>query len=294
MLDYRIMIGSRNRLDDASLSGGSWTTGLPLANLKTRQLAQVARSTDASEPSTTFTLDFGRPRTLRILALVAHTCSLSAMVRYEIGDDPSFASTYYDETVEVWTGLLTAPWSVNDYEWEDDNFWLGGPTTEDIEGLTAVSTHVMPDPRTGRYLRVTIMDEGNVDGFVQLGRLFAGPAVQPRINYAWGGTFGYEFATAVEASLSGAEFFDAREGTRVFRFSLQHLQSDQAYNTFMQLIRERGIDGEVFIVPNPIGGFESIQRNFLGRIRQPGLLEQVQWENNGPGHALAFEIKELR
>lgn len=294
MLDYRILIGSRNRLDEAALSGGSWTAGLPLANLKKRQLAQVARSTNTAQSSTTFTLDFGQPRPIRLIALIAHNCSLSAMARFEIAEDAGFSTRFYDETVEVWTGLLTAPWSLDDLEWEDDRFWLGGLDDEDIAGLTATSTHVLPDARVGRYLRITILDEGNQNGFVQLGRVFAGPAVSPRINYAWGGMLGYEFATAIEATLSGAEFFDPREGIRVFRFGLQHLQSDEAYGTFLQMVRERGVHGEVFVVPDPTDGFNGLQRNFLGRLRQPGALETVQWENDGPGHAIAFEIKELR
>ncbi|WP_158876907.1 hypothetical protein [Antarcticirhabdus aurantiaca] len=293
-MDHRILIGAPNRLDGAALSGGSWAAGMPLSNLKTREFSRRARSTDTTPAAATFTLDFGKPRELRILALIAHNCSLTAKVRYEVSEASNFSTRLYDVTVDVWGGFPTAPWDINALEWENDNFWLGTYDQEDLEGFTPTSSHIMPAEITGRYLRVTILDELNDDDFVEVGRVFAGPAVSPTINYAWGGTLGYEIATAVEQSLGGNEFFDVREPVRIFRFALQHLTDDEGFGIFLELVRRYGVHGEVFIVPEPLDAFNGIRRNFLGRMRQPGALEQVGWMNGGSAHSIAFEIKELR
>lgn len=298
MPDYRILIGWLNRLDEAALSGGSWQPTLPLENLHSRQIAKVARTQALTPANTTMTLDYGRPRPHQLICLVNHNGSFSGKMRIRIGDDPAWgdATTYYDVTVDIWPGLLDGPWDVNDYEWEDDNFWLGGFDVEEIEGFTAVSTHILPDPRSGRYLRIDILDQGNPDGFFQLGRIFAGPAISPTVNVAWGMGEGWDFSgTAIESALGGAEFFDEREGVRLIRFTLQHLDTTEAYGKFMEMVRRSGVSKEVFVIPDPSDQFNGLKRNFLGRIRQPqSILEKVQWENGGPAHALPLEIKELR
>lgn len=298
MPDYRILIGWLNRLDEAALSGGSWQPSLPLENLHSRQIAKVARSQGLDPSATTMTLDFQRPRPLQMVNLIGHNGSFSGQARIRIGDDTSWApnTTSYDVTVDIWTGMQNGPWDVNDYEWEDDDFWLGGFDQEEIQGLTAVSTHVLPEPRAGRYLRIDILDQSNPDGFFQLGRVFAGPAVSPSVNVAWGMGEGWDFSgTAIETALSGAEYFDEREGVRVIRFTLQHLQTDEAYSKFLEMVRRQGVSKEVFVIPDPSDQFNGLKRNFLGRIRQPqSFLEKVQWENGGPAHALSLEIKELR
>lgn len=292
---HQILIGFPNRIDDAvSISGGNWSAGLPLGNLQNRLLSSVARSASADPADTQFVIDFGRPHRLRILAFIAHNMSLTARMVIEASEDSDFASTFYSTTVDVWTGMLTAEWNIDELEWENDNFWTGTYSAEDIAGFTAVSTHILPSPLAARYWRISIEDEGNDAGYVQIGRVFAGPTWQPRINYAWGAGLGYEIGTTVETALGGAEFFDRKEPVRVFRFTLEHMRDEEGYGRALELVRRAGIHGEVFIVPDPTDAFQGLRRNFMGRIRQPSPLEQVTWANGGSAHSMAFEIKELR
>lgn len=289
-----ILIGHPNRIDGAVLSGGSWSAGLPLSNLKTRLFSRVARSVDAAPSSTTMTIDFGQPQRLRVLALVAHNISLQGRVRFEASETADFSNPLCYLETDVWTGLLTAEWDIDALEWESDNFWLGTYSREDIEGFTSVSTHVMDDAVAARFWRISIIDPLNDDGFVEIGRVFMGPAIQPRINYSWGASLGYEISTAVEMALGGAEFFDVREPVRVFRFTLEWMQDDEAFGKLLELVRRAGIHGEVFVIPDPDDEFNGLRRNFMGRFRQLSPLEQVSWANSGSAHSMAFEIKELR
>lgn len=289
-----LLLGFPNRVDQATLSGGSWAAGLPLANLQTRLLSRVARSNNLATASTTIVIDFGQPQRLRILALIAHNISLQGKVRFEASTVADFSSHAYDLTTDVWGGLLTATWDLNALEWENNNFWLGTYSSEDIEGFTSISTHIMDASVAARYWRITIMDPLNTDGFVQLGRLFLGPAIQPRLNYSWGASLGYETLTEIKTAIGGAEFFDVREPTRVFRFSLEFMQDEEAFGKMLELTRRAGVHGEIFVVPDPADVFQGLRRNFMGRNRQISALEQSTWANGGSAHSMAFEIKEIR
>lgn len=292
---HQILIGFPNRIDQAlAFSGGNWSAGLPLNNLKNRLFSRVARSVSADPVDTQFVVDFGAPQRLRILAFVAHNMSLSARMIIEAAEDADFTTIFYSAAVDVWTGMLTAEWDISVLEWENDNYWMGTYTAEDIQGFTAVSTHVLPGSISARYWRFRIDDPRNDAGYVQIGRLFMGPGWQPRINYAWGAGLGYEIGTSVETALGGAEFFDVKEPVRVFRFTLEYMRDEEAYGRALELVRRAGIHGEVFIVPSPTDTFQGLRRNFMGRIRQPSPLEQVTWANGGSAHSMSFEIKELR
>lgn len=289
-----IMLGFPNRIDQATLSGGSWTTGLPLTNLQNRLFARVARSTNAQTSSTQFVIDFGQPRKLDIFALINHNISLVAKIKIEASQDGTnfdADSVYYSD---VWNGISNVFWDIDALEWEYDNFWTGSLNQEDIEGFTAISTQMPSNLPIYRYYRITIEDTQNSSGYIQIGRVFAGPAVQPASNYSYGSGFGYETNTAVETALNGAETFDVREPFRFIRFTLEMLSNDQAYGSFLEIIRRAGIHGEIFVIPDPDDQENGLRRNFMGRNRQLNPLEQALWADGDIANSMAFEIKELR
>jgi len=69
------------RSDDATLSGGGWTTAFPLANLKDRLLSRVARSTNATLANTQLAADLGANRAARLISVHNHNLTLSARYR---------------------------------------------------------------------------------------------------------------------------------------------------------------------------------------------------------------------
>lgn len=264
---------------------------MPLDNLKDRLLSRVARTIDTATSSTTFTMDFGRRRSIRIMALIAHNLSFSARLRIRASNSPDFSTTVYDETSDVWGSVTEAEWNIDELEWENDNYWAGTFTQEETEGQTPVSSRILPEPVEARYWRFDIIDTQNDAGFVEIGRLFIGDAfLQPRVNYAYGGSLGYETKTVVDESLGGSEFFDPREQLRVMRFDLQFLGDQEGFARALELTRRAGIHKEVFVVADPDDDEYGPQRNFLGRLRQLNPLEQAMFQLN----SMAFEIKELR
>lgn len=81
----RIIIASPNRVDadfyPVTFSGGSWQAALPLTNLRDPLMSKVARSTDAATASTTFDVDLGAPRDIRIIGIPAHNLSRAARIK---------------------------------------------------------------------------------------------------------------------------------------------------------------------------------------------------------------------
>lgn len=294
MANTNIMLGFPNRIDKTTLSGGLWTSELPLTNLQTRELAQVARTVDVDETSTQFVIDFGQPRKVDLLSFINHNASFSGMVVIESSKTNDFATIEDTYTADMWSGISDSAWSVQESEWEDDSFWLGGYTEEEVQGFTSVSTNIIDYFEATRFLRVRIIDPQNQDGFIEIGRVFVGPVIQPQINYSFGAGLSYETNTAIEEALGGAEYFDEREPFRVFRFSLEMMTDGDAYGKFLEIIRRAGVHGEIFVVPDPEDKFQGLRRNFMGRNRQLNPLEQTMYADGGTRNSMAFEIKELR
>lgn len=289
-----IMLGFPNRIDQATLSGGSWTAGLPLTNLQNRLFARVARTTNAQTGSTQFVIDLGEPRRINIFALINHNISVTAKIRIETSGQSDFSTIQDSYYGDVWNGVANTYWDINALEWENDNFWIGSYSAEDIAGFTSISTQILDNFRSARYFRIRIEDSSNPAGYIQVGRVFIGPSIQPAANYSYGSGFGYETNTAVETALNGAEFFDVREPLRSIRFTLEMMSNDEAYGSFLEIIRRAGIHGEIFVIPDPEDEFNGLRRNFMGRNRQLNPLEQAIYADGDIANSMAFEIKELR
>jgi hypothetical protein len=286
-----ITLGHPNLFDQGNLSGGIWTAGLPLAHLQFRQLGRVARTEDATLEATQFVVDFLSRKTFRVLALVNHSISFAGRWIVEASDDIEFDTIIYTATMDAWASLAGARWVASELSWRSNNFWRGTVSKEDAEGLTPIAFHIAPADIQARYLRIRIIDTTNADGYVQIGRVFVGPAWTPTVNYSYGGSLAYEDPTTVDTSLGGAEYFDERSPYRVMRFTLGFLdEKTEGFAKALDIVRRAGISGEILVIPDPDDKDNGQRRNFMGRLRQLSPLEQAMFQLN----SMAFEIKELK
>lgn len=282
-----LLLGTINRIDTATLSGGSWLGTLPLSNLKDRRLSKLARSTDDSTTNTKFTMDFGTARSVGVVALIAHNLSSTSTVRI-YGDDASdFTTPVYDSgNIEVWpSGVI--PQEL--LEWEDDNFWLGTVSQEAVAGFNAPFVHIPSSAQVLRYWKVEITDTSNPDGYVHIGRVFIGSAWRPTIGRSYGASISYEDTSVIEASLSGEEFFDVRRRRRTHNFELGFLSQTEAYDRVLDLQRIQGVTGEVLIIPDITDTVNQAKVSFLGRLKN---LSAVQ-TNNPDVFTCNLEIQEV-
>ena len=279
------IIGYKNRIDAATFAAyGSWSTTLPLTNIKTRQLSKKARSTNAVNASTKLRFALDSERIIGSVAIVNHNMQKDATWRYRVYSDSGYSTLVYDSgTINVWPLM-----PFGSYEWEDSRFWDLQLSAEEIALFTKTLTYVLDTIASAQYYQIEFFDSTNTDGYVELGRIFVGAIYQPILNMSLGASIGDETNTIVDVALSGAEFFDRRTSCRVAQFTLDHLQySESIING--DIIKISGVDAEVLYIYDDNTALDLHRRAFLGRLRALSPISQPY----NTRYQTTYEIKEL-
>jgi hypothetical protein len=278
-----------NRTDDATLLGNGYIDPLPLPNIQDRLLHRVARSVNLDPANTAFIVDFGRPMSIGVLAVIGHNLSLSGRFGIEASNNLDMSSARLETSLDAWPSS-SGSWNLNNVVWQSRNFWRGTFAPEDVEGQTTKSVLVLPETVVARYWRITPIDPNNVDGYVDIGRLFMSETfLQPRINYGYGAATGYRTATKVETSLGGVKFFDPRESVMFQQIEFHHLNEEEDYRA-RELMRRAGIHRELIFVPDPSDRRYGLSRIIYGRFENLNPVQQVMHRNN----SVAFNLEDLR
>ncbi len=277
-----------NRVDQASLSGGSWSGSLPRDNMKNRVIAKKARTTDAANASTKFSIALDKGRPMCAVALAGHNLSATAQWRIRFYSD-------YAQTVQVWDSGTVNVWPAffqyEQLEWEDNNFWFGNDTLDAASNYTALATMFANDVYLDvRSILVEMFDTTNVAGYVEVGRCFVSTAFQPVYNPDYGMQFGHDINTPVEEALDNTEYFDPKRPRRTVQFQLSELETAVAYGTLYAGQRDLGLDKEI-VFANKIDSTDPVfyYRVFLGRMLRVDALQQPYFER----HNAPFMIREI-
>ena len=99
------IFATKNFLDEATLSGGSWETTLPLTNLQDRRIARVARSTNDTASNTLITVTLSQSEAVRAIGIAGHNLSLAGRVKIRGLDNITFTrasvATQHDRNKRV-------------------------------------------------------------------------------------------------------------------------------------------------------------------------------------------------
>ena len=279
------IIGYQNRIDAATFAAyGSWSTTLPLTNIKTRSLSRKARSTNATNSSTKLRFSLDSARVIGSVAIVNHNLQKDASWRYRVYSDSGYSTLVYDSgTINVWPLM-----PFGSYEWEDSRFWDLQLSAEEIALFTKTLTYVPDTIESAQYYQVEFFDSTNTDGYVELGRIFVGSIYQPTLNMSLGASIGDETNTVVDVALSGAEFFDRRTSYRVAQFTLDHLTYNESIING-DIIKISGLDAEVVYIYDDNTALDLHRRAFLGRLRALSPISQPY----NTRYQTTYEIKEL-
>lgn len=278
----KTLIGWRNRMvSGATLSGGSWVSTLPLANLLTTERAEIARSTNALTTSTKFTVDFGQARTIKALALLNHNISQVGSWRVKFGTTSGAGDIYTSD----WQAAWFIPFGTGADEWES-NAWWGVPNDEYM-GHPFMAPLLLNQSYSTRYMTVEIDDTTNPDGYIQIGRVFAGEAFDPEYGPAYGLKQGWKDASKVETNDSGAPFVDQRRCLRTVSFDLPYVGLDDSAILY-EFQRRSGTTREVMYIPDKTDYQECQRYGFVGRM--PDL--QPQSYNYYRAKALSISLEE--
>jgi len=257
-----MIISSTNYSDSGTLTVDNAVGTLPITNLQDRQIVKIWRN---SQTTAQIDMDFGQGRIVDFVALIKHTISQTGKIRYRLSNVSDFSSTEHDSgLIDAWPIVEefgTLPWGV--FSW-------GGYLNITIAAQYTISSfNVLTSPVQARYLRIDISDPDNTDGYLQAGRLIAGPAYKPSINYANGVQFEFVDESRITKSRGGQTFVDEVERFRRIRFELINLPENEMFqNVFNAIDRLRGVAQDILVIPQPDEPTTWITQNIYGRIAQ--------------------------
>jgi hypothetical protein len=251
----------------ATLSGGAWQAGAPLANLLLDPplLSLRARSSNLLLASTKFNIDLGASNIpVRMIGVARHNLTRDALARITAGTTPGGTDLYSTGWIPVWPAVYLP----EDLEWEDDNFWTGQLSDEEIVGYPSHGMHDALVNIRARYWTIEINDAANPDGYVELAHLRLGTIWSPERNLAPGAQLVWEDRTVSATSLGGVLYSETRPPARVLRLALKGITRVEAFGALLDAQRLLGTHTPFWVVPSPDDVARRFKRDCLVRFRK--------------------------
>lgn len=167
--------------------------------------------------------------------------------------------------------------------------WVAATSAEQQVNVRSLALYQLGSLQTYPYWRIDMVDEANPAGYLQLGRVFLGPAVQPAINMSYGAGIGYESRDLIVETDSGSEYGLRRPSPRVATFALEFASETEAMGTWLEAQRQLGTYNELLFAWDPSDTTHLPRRSFLARLRKLSPLD-TPWPNLWK---TGFEVKEL-
>lgn len=270
-----VLIAYDNRIDEATLSGSTWTTALPLSNLQDKILTKVAR---ASGLSTQLIATWPRPIPIRLVGLIRHNLTALSKIRITLenadGELNKTRSPYWPASPNDWKSAhIGRRFPLR--SWEDQDFICGEPRDTARSRFSRISHFDLGKTYSVKRLTIELNDAASTTTkYIQIGRLFVGKAWSPEINYGSGAKIWYENITDKRRALGGTLYTDLRANFRVIQFGLGFLTEDEALGLGLDMQKTIGDSDECLVNLDPDNINFKNQITLMGRVRQLSPLEQ--------------------
>jgi hypothetical protein len=256
-----IGIGYSNRLDDATLSGGAWRVGFPLAAMQGvyASLASVARSVTAAAADSTFDMSFAAPVTGRVFLIPASNIGSAGTIRVQAGTTLG-ASDAAD------SGVLSAR-----------------PFTPQVGGYAGHHYGifvVFPAEITAQYIRVSISDTSNPAGYIQISRPFWGPMFVPAISPTKLDDDWMPSLSVVERTQTGTPWIDEVPPLRAATLNFAALTYAEA-SLLHEIQFTHTTARELVYVPHRFNRAALQQYGFLALQKALGKFDYAFWQHKG-------------
>ncbi len=262
------ILGWKNHAEAATLYSGSWQSAYPAANLQSRRLFKVARTTDAQTSSTILEIDLGAAQGIRFAGIVNHNLTAAATIRWRGATSQA--------------NLTAAP----GYDGGTVNAWVSPNTPTNTADYLSSQLTLATAAQSFRWWRFDIADTGNPAGYIQIGYLVLFEAWEAVINFAPGSGFGFTPRSSAEYSLSGAKYVTRRTSRRTLDFTFQ-MQSQADMDTMRDIMRYVDIERPVLLIPDPNTASKWIRDAFVASMSQlPGYEYAEVIERYGLGVSL--------
>lgn len=237
-----------NCVDAATLTGGLWDADQSLEMLRDPRPTSKARSVDAQAASTKFRILASAPVTLMALFLVATNLSGAAQVKVSWFGESTF-DTQVGTTGFVSVGS-TIDWSDTGewLEWEDPNFWLGSAPFSDPENMGRDVRIPFSAATSMQFIQVEMSDETNPDGVVDVGYVFAGPALDPQYNFSEGGNRLSRISnTSIATAASGSRYSNRRGSAKQISVAWEVLPMTDVIGEIDTIVQLHDLDRPLYI-----------------------------------------------
>lgn len=246
-----LFLGYPNRIDSATMSGGSW--GGTLNNIKTRALDNVAESADATTGSTQAIADLGATYTIRGVALLGINLSSAATVAWSFGTSSGGTEAGSSGTVNAWRMAF-------------DGVMRNMPGQySSVIGYPFWAPYVHSADMSCRYIKFAITDTGNSLGKIRIGRLAIFGGVVPTYNMAIGASIDWSDLTQPERAGGGGLLYQQRRRFKTADIPLNNFDSTHR-GKLMEMRRGAGVHDEVMFVPDVADMANAQEYGFVGRI----------------------------
>ncbi|MGE0253474.1 MAG: hypothetical protein AB7H93_23645 [Vicinamibacterales bacterium] len=239
-----IAFASPALVDAATVTTSSSPASLPAANLLDNQPGVACRLDDLDDAA--ITVDLGAAQTVDTLALLHHTGSAWGGCRVTAGavEADLGAGAPYD------SGVLPLR------SYQDGAFGLAWADEADDPRRLESATHhfvlFLETPPRFRWWRFEVLDTGNADGFVDVGRLIVSRAWRPAIGVAYGYAAGFAGDAPREVA-AGNQLWPLDRPLRraLDGVSLPFLTLEEADREMARLQRGRGTAGPLLCLLDP-------------------------------------------
>lgn len=243
------------------ITQGSWLAGLPATNVQTKQLHDVARSTDETAANTKMEFDLGVARPLRVcFTLLPNISTSGATIRWRGSDTAAtFGSPLFDSTAVA--------------------AWPSGVTAEMAEHFNVWHWYVIPSETSARYVLMEIVDTSNADGYVDVARVGVCGGFQPTgVGVSQGLKMGYEDDTVITTTDGGADTFNVKRRRRTQIGVVQQVAQAEAFLSAFRMKMQAGISGQFFWIPDPdMDASYAWQHCWLATAKEASALDFVSY-----------------
>jgi hypothetical protein len=255
----------RSRL---TLSGGAWdaANGYGLDNLTDDDLSRVARSVDDAPASTKVAWTLDQSRAARLVSIVGHNCPIDSTMRVRMWSDLAQTQIVFDSgTVDVWPRIYPS----SALEWEDDNWWTGRYTAEELAGTTWTRPIWLQRNILHRTGLIEIWAEGI--GQLEIGMLDVAQGHQLEVNFGWGSEHGHELRSVLKESDGGGRSVRRRASARRFSGSVE-MPRDEALGWWSEFVRQGDLTIPFVWFPFPGEPVHWLRTCWLAGLASPDLM----------------------
>ena len=162
-------------------------------------------------------------------------------------------------------------YAVGEKIWGSAGVWDGKEDPEIIQetNLPNQFLHINTNVEIIKFIRTTLKDSSNVDGFISLDGIYTTSVYRPTINMDFGAAIGTITNSSFEESAGGVIAFDTEVGQRFINFTLNNIVLNEAFVNSFDLYRRLDISESFYYI------YDEDDTTLLTRRSFPALFSQL-------------------